>query len=184
MREKDPVFRTLSDVKKFLNEGVEKILHEKLTWNTLEEIVVDTLHRRIEDVVYSALGFELESGYRGTHWKLKDYGDDKFTIPKLIRELAEDVAEKNFKKWVKALLPALDAAFNTRHVQKTIVQQYKEAVNRAMWKRLERFVEEKAAADIEALFDRKAEKFLEEVRLQHPIRLNDIRQLADDPEDE
>jgi hypothetical protein len=177
MRRNEPVIKTLNDFKALLKERTETYLHARLRWATVEEWIDKILQKHIEDIVMQALGYE--SDYGGNKWKLRYHSHgETLGVQDVIKSMARKQAEEVLPALIEAKREEIDAQITGPTYAKHVVDAYNTTLNSAIHDKMKDWVEKNATLVVAELFDRHAEDFAKQTKLQCPLTMDSLLLIA------
>lgn len=180
-----PTIVSFKQLKKELKEFTEKTLHAKFRWTTVEKWIMEILRERVEDIVMGALGYEWDDHYCGTRgkWKMKDnFREDKYGIPKILEQMATHYVTQCLPELQAEKAEAIKAKVLSHANRRDIIKTFSYAFDKILDEKIQEWVNENAAQQIDEIFDRHGSEFLEEIKLKHKLTMDSLQILSGDAE--
>ena len=175
----NPCIKNLTQLKKELQRRVEQVLHDKFTWQTVENWVLEVLKERVTDIVMGALGYRWNDG----HWELNGHNKEA-SIPGVVRQLARNLAEEHLPDILSRCKKEVEKKLQSPKRVREYVETYEQAVQDTLDRKIEEWVHENTQLAVDELFDRNCKGFLEEIKIKHKLTMQSLTILAGNEEEE
>jgi len=175
---------SLKQLKKELQTFTEKVLHEQFRWATVEGWILDILRDRVEDIVMCALGYEWDDNCHNLkgRWQLKDHGD-KISIMKILEQMANVLVEQHLPGLIAEKAEAITAKVLSPSNRRNIGKRFEYEFDKILHAKINDWVNEHAAQQIEAIFETHGEEFLKEIKLKHRLTMDSLQLLSGDADE-
>lgn len=177
--DEDKAVTSLKQLKKELQAFTEKTLHEKFRWTTVENWIMEILRKNVEDIVMSALGYKFEDSFGRGRWELKDCGERR-GVQKVIGDMAGVLVAEHLPALIEARKKAINEKLLSPANRKKIAENFGYTFDKMVREKMEEWVTAHTAQQIEEIFERHGEGFLENIKLKRKLTMESLALLGGD----